>query len=204
MSEGVIKFTCQWQKSDPLPSRIIADLSLWRQAMYAKGLIGAYPSGIGFGNISQRIPDGTFVITGSATGHLSVLGDAHFTRVVDYSIEANSVRCEGPIIASSESMTHAVLYSCSPAIGAVVHVHSRLLWNKFLGDAPTTSALVEYGTPQMAHEVRRLYLGSNLPQTKFLVMAGHEEGVVAFGATPQEACGVIFERMGVAGVAMHQ
>ena len=48
-------------------------------------------------------------------------------------------------------------------------------------DAPHTSAAVAYGTPAMAQAVMRLVKTQpTLPV--LLVMAGHDEGVVAYGA----------------------
>ena len=52
---------------------------------------------------------------------------------------------------------------------------------------PTTAAAVAYGTPLMAAEMRRLYETSELPRLKILIMAGHEEGLITFGATLAEA-----------------
>ena len=56
---------------------------------------------------------------------------------------------------------------------------------------PTTLPKVEYGTPEMAIEIRRLYRETTLPKVKILVMAGHEEGIICFGETIVEAIEVL-------------
>lgn len=197
MSEGIIKFSCNWQHSEPLPSTQIENLNRWRQVLYNKGLIGIDGQGIGYGNISQRLNDGEFIITGSATGVIKTLTNQHYTIVTKSDVCRNVVFAKGPIIASSESMTHAVLYSCSPDINSVVHVHNQQLWKQLIDVVPTTSSSVEYGTPQMAAEMQRLYETSELPYSKILVMGGHQDGIVSFGKTPDEACSIIFKYLEV-------
>ena len=51
---------------------------------------------------------------------------------------------------------------------------------------PTTDRAVEYGTPEMAREMRRLYQSTALADKRVLAMGGHEDGVVSFGATLEE------------------
>ncbi|HEY9738005.1 MAG TPA: class II aldolase/adducin family protein, partial [Trichocoleus sp.] len=75
----------------------------------------------------------------------------------------------------------------SPDIRAVVHGHDALLWRQHQGCLPTTRATVPYGTPAMAYEMGRLFEEEGLAQRRCLVMAGHEDGLLAFGATLVEA-----------------
>ena len=91
--------------------------------MFNLGLIGAYPDGTGYGNISIRINYNSFIITGTGTGKLNELNNKHYTRVDSYNFNANSIHCSGPIKASAESLTHAMIYECSPETKAVIHVH---------------------------------------------------------------------------------
>lgn len=191
MNEGIVKFSCEWQKAEPLDPAIIDELNRWRQVMYNCGLIGVDAEGVGFGNISQRLGNDEFVITGSGTGLIKMLTNEHYTVVEKSDVCRNRVFAHGSIIASSESMTHAVLYSCDSKINAVVHVHSKLLWERFVDELPTSSSLAAYGTPQMAAEMARLYQNSELPYAKILVMAGHKDGLMAFGETLEEACGMV-------------
>ena len=53
--EGYIKFQPSWQKTKPFLSKEINALNRWRQKLYEVKLVGAYPDGIGFGNVSQRV-----------------------------------------------------------------------------------------------------------------------------------------------------
>lgn len=186
--EGVTKYQCLLQTGAAPAAADIAELSACRQRLFAQRLIGVYPDGIGYGNLSVRI--GTshrFFITGTQTGGMPALEPKDFTEVIDYSIRENRVHCRGKIAASSESMTHAAVYEINPAIGAVIHVHNRELWQRAMHQLPTTAASVPYGTPDMAAEMRRLYETTDLPRRRVLIMAGHEEGLITFGANLTEA-----------------
>ncbi len=187
--EGYIKFNCTWIEEELPNKNIIDELNNWRQKLYNQQLIGTYPDGIGYGNISRRLTDGSFLITGTATGSIRQLTNKHFTRVVDFNIEDNSITCQGPIKASSESLTHAIIYKSLPKVNAVVHIHNNVLWQKLLNNVPTTSLQVAYGTPEMANEINRMLATSNLKEDKILVMAGHEDGLIAFGNDLAEAAG---------------
>jgi len=194
ITDGIIKFRCDWVRAKAVPLREIKTLNTWRERLYSLGLIGVYPTGIGFGNVSVRRKDaGTFLITGSATGNLRHLNGRHFTRVVDFNLDENSLTCKGPIKASSESLSHAVVYESNKAVSSVMHVHNLALWKKFLGKAPTTSAKAEYGTPEMAREIERLLEKMGRPVKGFMVMGGHKEGVLVFGRTPDEAGKILLE-----------
>ncbi|MGB0514487.1 MAG: class II aldolase/adducin family protein, partial [Wenzhouxiangellaceae bacterium] len=122
-----------------------------------------------------------FIISGTQTGHIERTGPGHWSTVTEYDIDANRVLCEGPVQASSEALTHAAIYELDPAIGAIAHVHSAELWTRLLNRLPTTAPDVPYGTPDMAREFGRLYRETDFAESGVAVMAGHEEGIVAFG-----------------------
>ena len=191
IDEGYIKYNIHWQQGPALPAATLAPLMAMRQQLYALKLIGAYPDGIGYGNISMRHQVGTFVVSGTATGGFATSTPNHYTVVTAYDLAANSLHCQGPVKASSESLTHAALYACSPAIGAVIHVHHRQLWQALLHTVPTTPATVAYGTPAMALAMAQLYGQGPLAQQGILAMAGHEEGIITFG----QDLGQAFERL---------
>jgi len=188
MVEGYIKFDGKPVGNEPLSDEEIKEINGWRERLYKLGLIGAYDNGIGFGNISVRVGNSDkFIITGSATGGIEGLDKRHYTKVVSYDFGKNSLLYNGPIEASSESMTHAAVYESDPRINAVIHVHNLGLWTKLLDKVPTTSKVVTYGTPEMANEVVRLFRETDVKEKKILAMGGHEEGVISFGAGLEEA-----------------
>ena len=187
MKEIGIKFNCRWLDEKPLDYRLLKDLNVWRSRLYKAGLIGVYPDGIGYGNMSIRFQRSKFIITGTATGKLQKLNARHYTQVTEHNLDKNRVTCAGPIKASSESLTHALLYECDKDINAVFHVHHLGLWKKLMRVVPTTKATIEYGTTDMAKEVRRLFEETDLCEQKIFVMAGHQEGIVTFGKTIDEA-----------------
>jgi ribulose-5-phosphate 4-epimerase/fuculose-1-phosphate aldolase len=194
MEEGYIKFHCNWIFSNNIPLDKVAALNAWRQVMYDKGWIGVYPGGIGFGNISMRCDGNTFLISGSATGGLPVLNESHYSLVTGYNITENSITCVGPIKASSESLTHAMIYECSPSTNAVIHIHNLDLWKKLMDHVPTSSENVSYGTTEMAREIKRLFSETALGQEKILVMKGHREGIISFGKDLGEAGSILIDK----------
>ncbi len=189
IDEGYIKFESHWQKTGPLQFSEIELLNRWRQPLFDAGLIGYYEKeGVGFGNISVRIsPEGRFIISATQTGHIAEPGAEHYALVEDFDIEQNSVSSRGAHEASSESMTHAAIYSLDSHIGAVVHVHSEMLWTTLMDSMPTAAADVAYGTPAMAREFVRLWNDTDFRETGIAVMAGHEAGLVSIGHDLREA-----------------
>ena len=189
IDEGYTKFRVDWTKSGPLLNPEIDELNAWRPPLYAAKLIGHYEDhGVGYGNTSMRVDASRqFLISGTQTGHFESLGRAHYALVTDYHISDNRVSCTGPIQASSESMTHAMIYELEPAINAIVHVHDRRLWTRFKDRMPTTDAAVSYGTPEMALEFARLFDSTDFRDSGIAVMAGHEEGLVSIGSDIESA-----------------
>ncbi|MFW6295657.1 MAG: class II aldolase/adducin family protein [Halothece sp.] len=196
IDEGYVKYSCDWIESDTVKSQDVTELNLWRDRFYQLGLIGEYPNGIGFGNLSVR--DGNsevFIVSGTKTGSLPTLTEKHYTRVTAFDLDRNWLQCEGPIEASSESLTHAALYQADKTIQAVIHVHNFQLWQRLMNRVPTTAKDCPYGTPEMAKEMYRLFQEENLRERKILVMAGHEEGVIAFGKDLAEAGNILLSHI---------
>lgn len=184
---GSIKFHCNWIQSAPIDKNSISEINHWRKILFNHHLIGVYPNGIGYGNISIRRNEKEFLISGTSTGHLESLTNDHYSTVIDYNFAENTLTCKGPIKASAESLTHAAIYEMDPTAQAIIHIHNKPMWDKLLNKVPTTSANVEYGTPEMALEIKKLFNTTNLMDQKILVMAGHEEGVISFGKNLKEA-----------------
>ncbi len=194
IDEGYIKFNPVWTQTEPLPWDRLENLNYWRDVMYEHQFIGAYDNGIGFGNISLRWEDtDQFVISGSATGNFPKLNGQHYSLVTDVDIAKNTLHCQGPIVASSESMSHAVIYQECPWVNAVIHVHHLEYWQKLLHKLPTTPESVSYGSPEMAQSIVKLLRETNLQNGKLFVMAGHEEGLFAFGETLSAAAAILLE-----------
>ncbi|WP_421949624.1 class II aldolase/adducin family protein [Phaeodactylibacter xiamenensis] len=190
--EGYIKFSADWQHAPPFPAAATAQLNAFRQELYEMGLIGAYENGIGFGNISCRAENGgLFYISGSKTGNFAELDSRHYALVTDVGAPENRLSCTGPIIASSESMSHAVIYEECPDVNGVIHVHDFHLWKSLMHEVPTTEASAPYGSPEMVESIRRLLVEADLKACKIFVMEGHEEGIFTFGKDLAEAMAVL-------------
>ncbi len=183
-----VKFACEHAATKITPFDGLAELNAYRRKLLQLGLIGVDANGIGLGNLSIR--NGTthkFYITGSATGGKPELTLADCARVVAYDFKQNWLRCEGTAIPSSESLTHAAIYESDTNARSIIHCHDSKLWAALLNQAPTSSKAVDYGTPEMAYEVMRLFKVTDVQSRKILVMAGHEGGLVAFGKDLEEA-----------------
>jgi len=189
LDEGYIKYDIDWTPGPAPDVETARELDRWRRPLYEAGLIGEYAElGIGFGNISKRCgAPGQFLISGTQTGHLAETDERHYALVTGVNIDENTVTCSGPVKASSEAMTHAAIYALDGRIAAVVHVHSRSLWDRFLNVLPTTDARVPYGTPDMARELAKLFADFDFDETGVAVMAGHDEGLISFGPSLEAA-----------------
>lgn len=192
LDEGYVKFNPQWTPAPPLAPEAIASLNHWRQSIYKLGLIGVYPNGIGYGNISCRYQDSSqFIISGTATGKLASLTPEHYTLVTKVEAPKNMLWCEGPVLASSESMSHAAVYENCPEVKGVIHIHHMELWQRLLHQVPTTDASALYGSPEMVRAIHHLFATTPLRAIRIFVMEGHPEGVFVFGNTLEDAVEVL-------------
>lgn len=190
IDEGYIKFNLEWI-NEPLSVSVPKKLMQWRDKMHELKQIGHYADiNVGYGNISIKTTSG-ILISGTQTGDIYPIKEEDFTLVTDFNIEQNKVICKGPIKASSESMTHAAVYEADNSIQAIIHIHNLELWNQLMDKVPTTKKEVPYGTPEMAQEVFRLFKETNVKKEKIIVMAGHDEGIIAFGKDLDEAGSVL-------------
>ena len=199
--EGVIKFETDHQHRALEPLRyaeVARQLIAWRRILSLTRLVGQDPQlyeGAGYGNVSARVgPPGaalgrrSFLITATQTSGKAAIGLADFAVVERYDYRGNRVQSYGERQPSSESMTHGAIYDQGPQIRCVLHAHSPDLWRQARAlRLPTTSATVAYGTPEMALEVRRLFRESAVVERQVLSMGGHEDGILAFGRSPEEA-----------------
>ena len=187
MEEGYIKYQCNWIQEQVIKAEQIHDINKWRSMLMMKGFIGMYNNGIGFGNISMRMDQHVFMISGSATGGIKELTNDHYALVTDFNLAENQLTCKGMTTASSESLTHASIYACSKETNAVVHIHHKEKWSSLLHQAATTDSSIAYGTPEMAFAIQNLIKEDKVGPSRIIVMGGHEEGLIAYGKSLEEA-----------------
>ena len=85
-------------------------------------------------------------------------------------------------------MTHGQLYQLSGDIHFVIHAHCPAIWQQAVAlGLAQTGADVPYGTVAMTEEVARLFRDTAVLEQGIFTMAGHEDGVVAFGITAAAA-----------------
>jgi hypothetical protein len=63
----------------------------------------------------------------------------------------------------------------------VIHVHHEKLWQKYLFSLPTTAPEATYGSPEMVKEIERLLSDPTVAEGNMMFMAGHTDGIFAFG-----------------------
>jgi len=203
--EGVIKFRVEHEQRALSPrehGELANKLIAWREILARTGLVGQDPAlygGAGYGNVSARVgapssPRGArpFLISGTQTSGLARIDLPQLCLVRRYVLAENRAESSGLVHPSSESLTHGAIYDLSPHIRAVLHAHTPAIWRQARRlRLPTTNAVVAYGTVEMAQEVRRLYRDTALGEQQIFSMGGHEDGVVVFGRSVEEAGGVL-------------
>ena len=181
MDEGYIKFTSDLLEA-PAPDTIYTSkLDDWRKRLHDLSLIGEYPNGIGFGNLSRRFNSRSFIISASGTGGKVDLTPEDYVLVTEFDIRTNYLASKGQHHPSSESLTHGVIYNTLPDVRCIMHVHDAKLWTAYKNILPTTAEHIPYGTPEMAKEVKRMITSFSPRSAQVIVMGGHEEGVIVFG-----------------------
>ncbi len=188
MDDGYIKYNICWTPEQPVIPEWIEEVNFYRNLLYKKNLIGE-DMGIGYGNISIRHPieSSWFIITGTQTGKEKKLDNTHYCSVTYCDFSKNKLYCKGPIKASSESLTHGIVYKTNMCCKAVMHVHHSYLWKKLLNSVPTTHKEVQYGSIGMVNEVGKLVSKMPNPESGLIAMAGHENGLISFGNTLRKA-----------------
>jgi len=186
MIDGVIKYSIEHTTKDAPAFDDYEALEALRSRLFTLGLIGVQ-DGIGYGNISVRENSGkAFFITATQTGDLTSLTNEYYTYISDYNFSQFKVISQGQYQPSSEALSHAMIYHINPEINAVLHIHSKALW-EFMKKNNTLFTTAEYGTAQMVEEIASLYENRNPFDESIFVMRGHEDGIIAFGKSIKEA-----------------
>ncbi len=174
---------------EALPSHLFEDanfmkdfraLDALRTELVEKDFLGINLQGIGFGNISLRLPShdslpaGAFIISGAATGRHKVLGFDGYALVKETYRTSNRVVSQGLVLPSSEALSHAAVYAACPKVRVVVHGHNPRVYALGLawGEDYTEDAL-KYGTTDLAKAISKLTVGK---EQGFFIMHGHESG----------------------------
>jgi L-ribulose-5-phosphate 4-epimerase len=198
--EGVVKYTVKHETARITFPAEMTEFMAWRRRLRTLELIGEDAHGLGYGNLSVRLfATPSFLITSSQSSGLAEVDQQHFARVTVVDLDKNFLRSVGERPPSSEALTHAALYQVNGAIRAVVHVHSRPIWEAYRNQLPTSRDDVLYGTPEMGYEMIRLHKRAALGRLGVIVMGGHQDGVVAFGPSLAEAAGEILKLLPARG-----
>lgn len=191
MEEGVIKYQLRFTPGPSPHDPRLPELIAWQRILQGLGFLGRDPErygGLAYGNLSLRLEGYGFVISASQCADQPRPSAKDYCLVTAWDCAGNRLVAQGPARPSSESLTHAALYDADPTIGCIVHGHAPEIWQRreALGLASTRPE-VAYGTPAMASEMARLYREHGFRGRGALAMGGHQDGVVSFGRTCDEA-----------------
>ena len=186
MIDGIIKYSIEHQTAtSPLFSGY-EQLEALRTRLFTLGLIGE-KDGIGYGNLSIRHEGSkSFFITATQTGRKQTLSREYYTYISNYNFSTFNVISQGTYKPSSEALSHAMIYAIDDRITAVIHIHSLALW-KFMKRKNYFFTTAEYGTAEMVEEIAGLYTNLDPMLNNAFVMKGHEEGIITFGRSVEEA-----------------
>ncbi len=194
MIDGVIKYSIEHQTADTPLFSGYEKLEALRTRLFTLGLIGE-KDGIGYGNLSMRDDNSkSFFITATQTGRKQMLSREYYTYISDYDFSTFKVISQGTHKPSSEALSHAMIYAIDERITTVIHIHSLALW-KFMKAKNNLFTTAEYGTAEMVEEIVGLYDNLDPLLNNTFVMRGHEEGIITFGRSVEEAELVLYTIM---------
>jgi len=186
MLDGVIKYSIEHQRQGTPLFSGYEQLEALRTRLFTLGLIGE-KDGIGYGNLSMRHEGSkSFFITATQTGRKQTLSREYYTYISDYDFNTFKIISQGTHKPSSEALSHAMIYAIDDRITTVIHIHSLALW-KFMKAKNNLFTTAEYGTADMAEEISGLYDNLDPMTNNAFVMKGHEEGIITFGKSVEEA-----------------
>jgi len=186
MLDGVIKYSIEHQTADTPFFSGYEQLEALRTRLFSLGLIGE-KDGIGYGNLSMRDKNSKpFFITATQTGRKQTLSREYYTYISDYNFSTFKIISKGTHKPSSEALSHAMIYAIDERITTVIHIHSLALW-KFMQSKNALATTAEYGTAEMVEEIAGLYANLDPMMNNAFVMKGHEEGIITFGRSIEEA-----------------
>ena len=194
MIDGVIKYSIEHQTAETPLFSCYEQLEALRTRLFTLGLIGE-KDGIGYGNLSMRYESSkSFFITATQTGRNLMLSREYYTYISDYDFSTFKIISQGTHKPSSEALSHAMIYAIDDRITTVIHIHSLALW-KFMKTNNDLATTAEYGTAEMVEEIAGLYTNLDPISNNAFVMKGHEEGIITFGRSVEEAELVLYTIM---------
>lgn len=193
--EGIIKFKYYCEDgSEEISDNLFDKINPVRNKLAEMGLIGQYDDGLCYGNISIRESStDEFFITASGTSNIKTINKEHYVKIIACDTNKNLCRYKGKGLPSSETLTHAIIYNLCKEAKSVIHIHNKKLWEELIGKVPSTSKHARYGTIEMVEETKRLFDKGDAQKNKIIVMEGHEEGIISFGVSVNEAMDILMK-----------
>ncbi len=205
-AEGTISFLLDFSPGPPPKADQVGELSAWHRILFLLRLTGQEPGrygGMAFGNLSRRlVPSkatseaGPFIITGTQTAGKLALSPSDYALVNTWDPIRNILSARGPLRPSSEALTHGSIYRSDAGVNVIFHVHSPEIWSRASSmGLPRTSGQAAQGSAELAREVGRLMAEGVVRAGGVLILGGHEDGVIAYGRTAEEAGTVLLKQL---------
>ncbi|MBP7553884.1 MAG: class II aldolase/adducin family protein [Spirochaetes bacterium] len=186
MEEGIIKFKIERRiKNFSIEASLYEDIDKARKILRDYNLIGVYADlKLGYGNISKKLNEKEFLISGSQTGHLESLNGSFWSVIEDSDFNNNSVKCKGGIEPSSETLSHSAFYTFNKSINCVIHIHQKIMWLELIKNGyMATSPNAEYGSRALYKELIELIKNNSKSDPIVIAMSGHEDGILVAGSS---------------------
>ncbi len=193
IDEGYIKYKIKWDKKQVIHFKEIEGLNKARKVIYSQNWLGyCAKQKVGYGNISCRrvLGQNQFIISGTQTGNVKELNETEYSLVLTCKINENAVHCVGLTKASSEALTHSIIYQHKEKCNAVIHIHEKQLWEYLSDRVETTPPNISYGTVEMAKAIEYI-LQNNDTASGVIVMLGHEDGILAYGENLDQVISIL-------------
>jgi ribulose-5-phosphate 4-epimerase/fuculose-1-phosphate aldolase len=171
-----VKFLCVKTGDTFVYDERLAVLNTWAFILAELGLTPVHSKGA-YGNQSYRTDGNSLIITRSGMIPERRLAVENYVLIEKFDRRSGKFSTKGVYAPSSESILHSLVYSERPAVGAIMHGHSKLL-EQYAEELaiPVTASFLPYGTDELAESALNLliYRGD------FIILKDH--GFVAVGA----------------------
>ncbi len=177
--EGIIHYAwTQTTTTLQVPPDVLQTFLEVRDQAYRHRLLGVTPTGIAYGNLSVRLPDGSVLITGTGTSTVAHLQPRHLAQVRQWSLSRFWLAWQGETFPSSEVFSHLAAYEGDHRIQTILHTHQHHWWAQWHQHKhiPGTDAHFHAGTHLLAEEIAWLVRTRPLPLPAAVCMRGHTDG----------------------------
>jgi hypothetical protein len=159
-----------------------------RERLYSLGLIGAYDSGISFGNVSIRYKKkNSYVTTATQTGEFPKLNAKYFSLIKKIDIDKLNITAIGSSKPNLESIIDGVLYRLDENINAVIHIKNEKIVNFLLDTSCLNMGYCSCKANEIIEDILKVYKSIDPMLNNVFIIKGEFDGAVVFGKSLKHA-----------------